>query len=690
MNVIYNENRYYYCGGISQCRYFSLKYGERYYRERGGNATMKLSEMYTDTMTDVLAQHFRGLVPRDKIQSFISDVVAKRSVRFPKLHLRNLYTKENFTVPLDDLPDIVKKEHLCYGANGTLTYDYTVKQTPVPQELIRLMKERKEVKKKELKAEGEENHQMAKYYNNIQNYIKITMNSFYGIQLQKGSFLYNPDTATMITGQARELISEMMWSLERFIMSNLQLQTFNELFMYALYCTKNLPTRGDLRTYLTYIPTVKDVRTRFIKLMRTIPNYKNTTKPMMKTLFNFINTMNEEERISFYYKNNLFELLAKNPKIFALVDFMIVDQSDFYQPENIPPVYKDKLALLEALSDEFVITKFTTAKRVHKYLNAFRHTVLISDTDSVMVNMDPWVKLCQTLTTHTFDSFDDERTTFKLVNIMSVLCTHVTAVAAESYSSACNVPQELRSYIKMKNEFLFKRLILYSSTKKNYAAHVRLREGTVVDNISYTGLKLNGSSKNTFVQDAIFDIIENKILKKKVIDPVEILLLVQKLEKEITGKILEGDLSLGDIDRFSGKESYKDIYTNAAGRGSLIWNELYPNDAVNPGEYVYQFSTTLATPEDCNKLLASNPDWYAVVMAKVFGDERLKRYGISKISIPRDGAVRAIPAWLIPFIDTEDLVRKHIQPIVSLIPSIGIYRSRVSSTEYKHSSLIQF
>jgi len=651
---------------------------------------MKITDLYREKMADILGELYKGLIPRENFLKLIDAIIEKKKKNFPVLKLRNLYKFTEFKVPLNDILEVIEKEHLCCGANGTLTYDYNTKESKITKELINIKKERRIFTDKAIEAESKNDFATANFYNNLSNYKKTLMNSFYGIQLQRGSFLYNPDTATMITTQARELISEMMWSIERFIMSNFQFATFDEIFLFIDYCIKDSVNIKSVREYITYVPTFKDVYRRFLYLSSTVEGCKNYLLKTSKFTFNLLKKMTDDERITFFYKSNFFELIRLNPKVRLLIDSIVEKDVEFMEPMKIPEAIKFEMETLKVLADTLIYSKMTTYDRVEKYVNRDRFTVILSDTDSVIINLNPFIEFYCSLHKDKVAEIKKEQNVFKLVNVMSNLCTHLTRVMGDLYCKQCNVPKEMWQHINMKNEFYFKRLILYSDVAKNYAVYQRLREGTLTDKISYTGLKLSGSTKNKIVQEYIQDIIENKILKSETIDSISIYKDVVNLEKLLYNRLEEGDYTLGLLNRFSGEGGYKNAMTVAQGRAAIVWNKLYPDDPINIDDYGYVFSTSLLTLEDCKEIEKVDKEIYKRIEIEIFGDPRLSKYGLSKIMIPKSGSTSKIPKWLLPYIDKDMIVRRHMQPIISLLPSIGIYKSKLSSTEFNYSSVIKF
>jgi hypothetical protein len=363
-----------------------------------------------------------------------------------------------------------------------------------------------------------------------------------------------------------------------------------------------------------------------------------------------------------------------------------------------------------------------TPNRTEKYTTRRRRGILISDTDSIVINLQPFVKKFSELyyRENNLDirdcehlAFTNEPMCFKIVNIMSYLCTYVTKETASIFCESSNVPQEMRSWISMKNEFYFMRMIMYVNAKKNYICYIKLNEGKIQDEVTATGIKLNSSIINSYVHEKMMDIIENKILKSRHIDPADILRDIKKLEQDIISRVVAGDITFGKKGRYSGPNGYKSttktdetknekdpkkikyipgMYTNNVGRSCYIWNLLYPSSKINIGDYAYIFNTSLEDITDIEKL-KDYPDEYKKIRSLIFenNDEPyLKRYGLRSIAIPMTESVTSIPKWLIKFINYGEITNKHLQPLVTLMPSINVYMSRMTGTKNTYSPLLSF
>jgi hypothetical protein len=701
---------------------------------------MLISEKWKQSTKDIINMVWKGKIQDSALDAYLDKIIASKKSQFPILGMRNIYTNKGLKIPLDDILNIIKQEDLCIEGNNTLTYSYLKVKSPIPKILIDLYDIRKKHKKraKELseqltKMRKEGVSQDSPQYieidiqfnieDSLEKAYKILMNSIYGVQGQNGSIIYSPDTAGAVTSQGRALISEMMWSIERFLYGTIHFTSFSECFAFFHQILKEVDYESPLLKYITYYPTKKEVRTKFISLLQNVANLYTEVESIEVTLYHFINNLDSTQLLYIYYKCDLSKLLLQNPKVFHLFTAMLDDASSYNSTaeQDTPPQFIPILKLLTELIDKFIIVKASTANRAIKYTTRRRRGIILSDTDSIVINLHPFVKKisAQYFTQKGLDIrnsehliFNNESMCFKIVNIMSYLCTFVTKSAAALFCEASNIPSELRNWISMKNEFYFMRMIMYVNSKKNYITYIRLNEGKIQDEVSATGIKLNNSTSNQYVQNNIMDTIEHKILKSEYINPVDILRDIKLLEQNIINRIMNGDITYGKKGRYSGPNGYKrairgnktsplteekgaipGIYTNNVGRSCYIWNLLYPTSKINIGDYAYIFNLNINDESDLEKLRIKYPNEYERIKTLIFynkDEPHLAKYGLRSIAIPMTDTVTSIPRWIIDYINYPEITNKHLQPIISLLPSICIHKSRISSTKSTYSPLISF
>lgn len=715
----------------------------------------KLSEMWREKTIAVLKNLYGDDLNEQVLSQYLDKVLAQKRPYFPNLSMRNLYTMEHKQIPLDDILDIVKREDLCIEANNTLTYSLNKVHSPLPKILIKQKADRNFHKKKMLKAKEEIAvlKKAGKYYEGcpedvrfksedaLQLKIKVFMNSVYGVQGQKGSFLYAPDTAGAVTSQGREMIAEMTWTTERIFYGTLHFYSINEFLGYIHQIKQEVNPNSEWLRYISYIPTQKDVEDRIIKAMHSVVGLNDYIDNLTPVLFTYIRNLTEVERIYYYYASNLFDLIQKNYKIFKEFDNIInlnigylapayppSDEEnekfnqylsvDFTQvsPDTLPVAEDDRKAFnnflvwnkinpaldkIWEIVNEFVVVHMSTPKRALKYQTKQRRAIVVSDTDSIIVNLNPVVINLNKL--HCIEnkipyrgdevSFYDEPLSFKLVNMAVYILIKGTVVAGDIFCKGANVPAEYRKWIDMKNEFLFKRLVMYSSAKKNYVVNTRLQEGKIIDEMPATGIKLNSSVIHPEVKKRVMDCIESKIIRSEKVDPIAIMYEIKNIEKYIVDSIKAGDLTLGRKARYSGPKGYATgVYRNDAGRSAFIWNILFPTEKINAGDYGFIFPTTVYTEEDVRRKIGRKyPEVAEELIEKIFKDENLAPYGLKSIMLPMGHEnVKTLPEWMISVVDYDKLTRKHLSCINTLTPSIGVRNTALTSSQTTYSPLISF
>lgn len=658
---------------------------------------MKLTELYERDMTNVLY-----MIYKDKFDKSFLNKIVKKEIDTNYLsaigNTRNIYKNEFGTFDINDILKFVYDNDYIIGSNGSFTINPEIDEAPTSILLLDFIAKRKIEKNLAIQFEKEGRFEEAKFKDDWSNTLKIYTNSGYGIQLMVGSFLYNCDSASIITGQARELISEMMWSTEKFLRNNMVFSDLNEILLY-IHSTTNMPFDESYMKYIDFIPDTKTLIEWYNVLVDDIQGYNKYIVSFKEEIYRMFKNMNEKERILFYYKNNFLEFILKNKKVQDLFYQILHTRVEFYDPYKIPTEFAEQFAEIVNLFDNFVINPIPTYDRVNKYLTRKRRTVLLSDTDSVMPNLNAQYQLFVKLFPNI--DFNDELITFKTINVITNLCTRVCDVGCIEFAKICNVPDKYINRINMKNEFYFQRLIMYSQQKKNYSARKRMREGQLIPDagqIANTGLALKSSTLNPQVSEMINKILEEDILKAKEINPINILNRVAEIENFIRQELKSGNKTFGLHKKFSGEENYKDVETTNIARMSMIWNRLYPQDPIQAGDVFYAFKTSIEKPEDCKKI--NDPMIRDRILDLVFDIENkhikefknqdFRRFGLKEIGIPRTGEMKRIPDWLIPFINIEDLVVRHTSSIVALFPSICIKRSKVDSTKYIKSSMIAF
>ena len=157
--------------------------------------------------------------------------------------------------------------------------------------------------------------------------------------------------------------------------------------------------------------------------------------------------------------------------------------------------------------------------------------------------------------------------------------------------------------------------------------------------------------------------------------------------------------SVKQINKKSENKNIKDPERTAAARASCIWNLLYTDDYIVPGDAVYMFDTNLMSEQDLERIDPKFNDIKEKIRKNVFRVNSLgmnfSSFGLKAFAIPVNGNTKKLPEWIIPFIRIDSMIQKHLQPITSLYSSLLLsparYQSEGSSTKKMGTStLIRF
>jgi hypothetical protein len=681
-------------------------------------------------MKSILKNTYNDKIDERFIDRYLDKICENAEEKEIKVNIRNLY-QYNYgsQLPINQVLLDVKNEHLNIHANGT----YTENIKPVSYYIIdELSDQRSHYKDLMYKAKVGGDDFGFFINNGMQNTVKAKTNSIYGASTMKTGFTSNIDMGGAITAQARNFISEMVWNIERFIGNNYTFENMNEVFCWLDELFK-LKSKIDynyyISKYISYIPTTHDCTQKYVYITRDVKNIRKDELDISKSSFLMFDMMEEWKKVFFFYSYDPITLITLNPKIKKIVNDLVEyditfinpymfekvksnwTKEDvynlFYDPEknNVEEATKKSefYIILKEFREIIKIFSFATiinGNRVSKYKTRRRKACVIGDTDSTMPSF--------------YEITEDTFKTLNKVELMknNMLSTKVAmswiSIVSDLMSEACmnfvvccnQYNEGEKFYMYMKNEFFFPIVLLYN-TKKNYIGIQTIQEGRELPEnkqLAVTGRNLGSDTLNEYVSNETLDILNKDVLKAKEFNPLIVYQRVLKLRKHIEDSLKSGDITFGVYARYNGYESIKNPETTSNVRATIIWNNIYPEDTISPGDAMYVFNTSLFTEEDLNSI----PDKYNDIKEKIrnvvfrrFGNFDFSRFGLKTFVIPAYGDTRKIPEWVLPFIDINDLCEKHLQPIVSLFPSLllspcSYVKAESTTKKMGLSSLINF
>lgn len=687
-----------------------------------------LISMYRNKVKSILNTVYNGKVSEAFIDKYLDKVCENAEKKIVKVNVRNLYKYEyGYQLPVNQVLKDINSEHLNIHANGTYTENIKPINYFVIDDLSDLRKLYKD-RMFEAKVNGDE---FGVFINNgMQNTVKAKTNSIYGAATMPNGFTSNVDMGGAITAQARNFISEMTWNIERLIGNNFTFENLNEIYSWLdeLFKIKSkLNYNSLIDKYIDYIPTTHDCTQKYVYITRDVNHIRKDELDISKSSFLMFDMMDNWKKIFFFYSYDPISLIRLNPKIARIVKNIIDSEVDFINPymfekvknntskEEVIKMFSENNSIEEAtkIADFYeALTEFRNIikifcfatiinyNRVVKYKTRKRKACVIGDTDSTMPSF-------YEITENTFKIFgldnlmSDSKASTKMTMVYISVVSDLMDEACKNFVVCCNQYNEgEKFYMYMKNEFFFPIVLLYN-TKKNYIGIQTIQEGRKLPEnkqLAVTGRNLGSGTLNEYVSSEILNILQNDVLRAKEFNPLIVYQKVIALRKHIEDSLKSGDMNFGIYARYNGFESIKNPETTSNVRATIIWNNIYPEDAISPGDAMYVFNTSLYTEDDLEKI----PEKFNDIKEKVrrtvfrpFGNFDFSRFGLKTFVVPAYGDTRSIPEWILPFIDINDLCEKHLQPIVSLFPSLllspcSYVKSESTTKRMGLSSLINF
>jgi len=413
-----------------------------------------------------------------------------------------------------------------------------------------------------------------------------------------------------------------------------------------------------------------------------------------------------------YFKNNLYEfsklpkirnkiaVILKNVKLYdtennqySSEELAKIGKEEFRDPNEVPESIKDDLKDLWEYYDEFVLYNNFAFERINRLKNDKRKTVVTVDTDSNMLNLNPWMEFVKDNIIDVDDELrnkDQNKLRYVTINMM---CYHITNMITKvlwKYCEHSNIPEEFRPNINMKNEFLFTRLIL-SPVKKRYCSSVKLREGKELNpaKVDIKGHDFVKSSVRPETEQFFKKLVKEKLLYVDNIDVSEILRELEAFREIIHRSLLNGEKKFLLPKSVKELEAYEDPYKEQGVRGILVWNLLYPDNSISLPEKVDIVKVKLDTEAQLEKLKRINKEFYEKIDKHIFNNknEKIAKKGVQVIAIPRN--IPKIPDWILEFIDYETIILDNISKFYSVLESLWIETIKASSDVEYHSNILK-
>ena len=622
-------------------------------------------------------------------------------------------TKNNYE--LETIIDTFYKTEATVSGFGVL-FKNSEKAVNVPGKVIKfLLSERKVAKNNMLKHVNDEDQTYYENFDIIQKIFKLLGNSWYGSFAESNFHFFNPFLGPSVTYTGQHVIISAIMAFEGLLADNIKFFNFSEVLHFFYNIRKEKLNEEYSLGYYDDI-TLEKFISRFennctFKLndfhYKTLENVFNNTEPMLLE--------------KYYYKNNLDEFLDKE-EITELFSYLVCD--NYHNPEKPPEDILPCLKDFNTLIDYYIGYPYQIQNKEEKVRSMTRKAILLTDTDSTFIYLDTVIKKMKDKLGLVTNSNEN----VSLVNIFTFVLTHFIAKVFYILTTNMGVVEADKKLVAMKNEFLFKRVML-TKNKKSYASKVLMKEGEIYlkPKFDIKGIKIKTISTPKPARILFTKVLEEEILNSEEIIPKNLFNKFVSFEREIHNSLNNLETQYLKPAKFGILERYAAPFQQQVVRGTLLWNALYPTEYIDKLSQVYLLKFKNNSYEDLEKLLGKElfdkieKEYFSIKPIKTKNDgnslagefcdepevvddddssddeesspkdkkepKTLKDYGLTCIAIPRNKT--HLPKEFYSLIDKTTIVNDVISNGNILLESIG-YTVIKSNKYISYTNMLEF
>ena len=310
-----------------------------------------------------------------------------------------------------------------------------------------------------------------------------------------------------------------------------------------------------------------------------------------------------------------------------------------------------------------------------------RDTIKVVDTDSNFIYADNQIEYLAKL----IGKSNDEEIKFNILNLIIDLCQEVEKMVYETLTTNFNIPKDFRPIINMKNEFVYKTLLI-TKNKKSYAGWLKSKLGKMIagdsvdTHLDMKGISIKKTTVTKTVRDSLQNLLVENILKKENISLPEIMNEYDRITEIAENELKSGNPEYCIPKQINMFDNYDDPYKQDVVRGVTVRNLFEPDLKIIPPEKVYLLKLKVKTnfnDPDFQAWKEKYPDKFKLIYKTVFdvneGDEtfRMKKFGFDIVAIPYD--TEKIPEYLLPLIDIDEMINMQLRNANIILEALGIY-----------------
>ena len=627
----------------------------------------------------------------------------------------NNYKKITIDSTLQSICDYIITREPILTSNGVLYNKHGSVPNPIYTMIDKFVNDRKAMKKEMFKyPKGSEDFEK---YNLLQLLLKIDANGYYGATGQYSCIYYNIYAASSTTAQGRSCNAAAALFFESFLNNNVPIASMNQLIEF-IHNVLNEDRVYDSKDIISNHASLEET---FFQLLSSTGFGWIPTEDEMFIIWDILSRLNQDDLDRLFYKNNLFNFIDNKPVKDGLLYMLQTLKAPFMDPNHPPEEISELLDEFCLVLKEYVYYDKQIIDRIEKMHSLVRSVSIIQDTDSVICSLDGWYmyvrQMCygipmaiknEVVDACTFIETGEVKTSepkqkvdeysfidddiievdrlidpmeitpqdglrYSIINIISYCTTILVNDYMEKYCRNSHTNNDRGCLITLKNEFLFKR-VLITDRKKHYASKVELQEGNMIPEDKSLDVKgmdaFVKSTNNPAIQERLKKILYEDILNTESIDPIQVLRDIAKVEKEIYDSINNGEKRFFKPVKVKSLSSYENPMRIQGVVASFAYNELH-----EPGTETIDMSIRNSLDivkvdiniKNVDRIRESFPNVYEkavnLLKTKEFAN------GISSIAIPTN---EKVPGWVLPFINYQEIINNNVSGFP--LESLGLYR----------------
>jgi hypothetical protein len=631
-------------------------------------------------------EYFKLMNPRvneTKLRERLMQIVQERLVN-REAYLHNDYQDDmRIKADLLKLYDWFQQTKPIAAGNGTFFYNQDKKYCPIQNVIDGRISDRKKYQKirdEYLGPNGETTDYYYQYNDMLQMEAKVMTNAIYGSFGARTFQLYNQYTAGSTTGTAQSLISTTAIAFEAFLADSVKFKSLGEMVTFL----GNILVKDEHTMPLHGLKIYSDKEFVLNSLKKKFVRYNDFYTPVLRK---FLAYRTPEELTRIYYANNLFALV-ENPLISERIKRIYDVTKSFRNPNNVPENIKEDLEFVWEYCSDLVFYNHAYTEQINRLKHDERGEVILIDTDSNVINIEPWIVWTKEhIWPITESSMGEEDMQFCSVNIIAYLVTRMARELLDRYAKDCHVLEKYHSRLNIKNEFYFPKVLL-ADVKKRYIAHIRLKEGKQVNKIELKGHDFKKAGSSQHIEDRIMGIIKRDIIDPAEINVIQLMRDVSALEQEIRDSLTNRERTF--LVRMNCKvmKVYAEPYSMGAYLGPMLWNLIYPDNMINIPDKCDIVFLSIPNEKVLEEKLGTKYPKIANIIKKTFfesGIKQLQTNGVKYLALPNDGS--KIPEWVLEVMDTERIVTRNAGTFYPVLKALTFTTIVAGDFEYTSNIL---